>query len=65
MMITPNKKGLSDQPDELVAINLRRVPRTLRSQFKTLCAKEQITMELALLEMLEEAVESQSLSKKN
>lgn len=42
---------------ETVALNIRNVPQDLRRRFKSLCANEEITMEHAVISLLEKVVD--------
>ena len=44
----------TEKPDK-VAINVRNVPRSLRSRFKSWCAEQDTTMENAIIELIRQA----------
>ena len=47
--------------ERLVAINLRKIPESIRYQFKSLCADSHLTMEEAILLMIETAIEKNAI----
>lgn len=45
-----------EQPVELVAVNTREVPKSLRDNFKAVCAQQGMTMQEAVIEFMDNFV---------
>jgi len=43
--------------DDLVAINIRTVPRDLRIEFKQLCTRHQVSMHEVILDLIQRCVD--------
>lgn len=62
-MIAKNMSDTKDfstrdwSPDRRVSINNRNVPVQLRNRFKAWCAENNVTMETALIKLMQAAVE--------